>query len=113
MIERIVKDFPNIKLIAASLRSANQNSWGGICWSEGDVFEVPQRDIPILDRVGGGDSFATGLIHGLLSGESVECALQCGVAHRALAMSTPGDTTMTSVSEVLKAMNGGSARIER
>jgi 2-dehydro-3-deoxygluconokinase len=116
MIERIVKDFPNIKLIATSLRSAhsaNQNSWGGICWSEGDVFEVPQRDILILDRVGGGDSFATGLIHGLLSGESVEWALQCAVAHGALAMSTPGDTTMASVSEVLKAMNGGSARIER
>jgi 2-dehydro-3-deoxygluconokinase len=116
MIERIVKDFPNIKLIATSLRSAhnaNQNAWGGICWYEGELFEVPQREILILDRVGGGDSFATGLIHGLLSGESVEWALRCAVAHGALAMSTPGDTTMASLNEVLKAMGGGSARIER
>jgi 2-dehydro-3-deoxygluconokinase len=116
MIERVIKDFPNIKLIATSLRSAhnaNQNAWGGICWYEGELFDVPQREILILDRVGGGDSFATGLIHGLLSGESVEWALRCAVAHGALAMSTPGDTTMASLNEVLKAMGGGSARIER
>ena len=116
MIERIIKDFPNIKIVATSLRSthnASNNAWGGICYAGGEIFEVPQRDILILDRVGGGDSFATGLIHGLLTGESPEWALRCAVAHGALAMSTPGDTTMASVSEVLKAMGGGSARIER
>jgi len=111
-----LKDFPNIKLIATSLRSAhnaNNNAWGGICYYDGEIYEVPQRDTLILDRVGGGDSFAAGLIHGMLSGESPEWALRCAVAHGALAMSTPGDTTMASLQEVLKAMGGGSARIER
>ena len=116
MIERILKDFPNIKLIATSLRSAhnaNNNAWGGLCYYDGELYEVAQRDTLILDRVGGGDSFAAGLIHGMLSGESPEWALRCAVAHGALAMSTPGDTTMASLQEVLKAMGGGSARIER
>ena len=76
-------------------------------------YEVPQRDVEILDRVGGGDSFASGLIYGLLAGKDLHWALHCGVAHGALAMSTPGDTTMATLPEVLRAMDGPSARIER
>ena len=74
---------------------------------------MPQTDVEIMDRVGGGDSFASGLIYGLLSGKDPQWALECGVAHGALAMSTPGDTTMASLSEVLRAMKGPGARIDR
>jgi 2-dehydro-3-deoxygluconokinase len=74
---------------------------------------VAQRDVEILDRVGGGDSFASGVIYGLLSGKDPQWALECGVAHGALAMSTPGDTTMATLGEVLNAMKGAGARIAR
>jgi 2-dehydro-3-deoxygluconokinase len=116
MIERVLATFPNIKLVATTLRtahSATRNGWGAICFADGEFFEVPQREVEILDRVGGGDSFASGFLYGLLSGESPEWALRCGVAHGALAMTTPGDTTMASRSEVMKAMQGPSARIDR
>jgi 2-dehydro-3-deoxygluconokinase len=116
MMERVAKEFSNLQIIATSLRtahSATQNSWGAVCFSAGQFCEVVQQETLILDRVGGGDSFAAGLIHGLLSGQSLDWALRCGVAHGALAMSTPGDTSMASAAEVLKAMAGGAARIER
>jgi 2-dehydro-3-deoxygluconokinase len=116
MIGEVVAAFPNIRTIATTLRvarSASVNSWGALCYHEGELFEVTPRDIEIFDRVGGGDSFASGFIYGLLSGKSAEFALQCGVAHGALAMSTPGDTTMVSLPEVLRTMQGSSARIER
>ena len=89
------------------------NGWGAIAYHEGQFHEVPARDVEILDRVGGGDSFASGFIYGLLSGKEAAWALACGVAHGALAMSTPGDTSMASLSEVLKAMEGPGARIDR
>jgi 2-dehydro-3-deoxygluconokinase len=116
MIERVVETYPNISTVATTLRtarSANVNAWGAICYHEGRFYEVTQRDIEIFDRVGGGDSFASGLIYGLLMDKGPEWALECGVAHGALAMSTPGDTTMASLAEVLKAMKGPSARIDR
>ena len=116
MIREVVKAFPNIHTVATTLRvarSASVNGWGALCYHEGEFFEVLPREVEIFDRVGGGDSFASGFIYGLLGGKPADWALACGVAHGALAMSTPGDTTMVSLAEVLKAMQGSSARIER
>jgi 2-dehydro-3-deoxygluconokinase len=116
MISEVVAAFPNITTIATSLRtakSATVNGWGGILYHQGEFFEVAQRELEIMDRVGGGDSFASGIIYGLLAGKGPQFALECGVAHGALAMSTPGDTTSASLEEVRRAMAGASARIER
>jgi 2-dehydro-3-deoxygluconokinase len=116
MIKQVVAAFPNITTVATTLRtarSASVNGWGAICYHDGQFFEVPQRDIEILDRVGGGDSFASGFIYGLLAGKDPQWALECGVAHGALAMSTPGDTTMATLAEVTRAMKGPGARIDR
>ena len=116
MIAEVVAAFPNIKTVATTLRtsrSASVNGWGAICWHEGQFYEVAQRDVEILDRVGGGDSFASGLIYGLLAGKDPQWALECGVAHGALAMSTPGDTTMATFAEVMRAMKGSGTRIDR
>jgi 2-dehydro-3-deoxygluconokinase len=116
MIEKVVSTYPNIKTVATTLRtarSASVNGWGAIAYHEGQFYEVPQRDVEILDRVGGGDSFASGFIYGFLADKDPQWALACGVAHGALAMSTPGDTTMASLGEVLKAMQGPGARIDR
>jgi 2-dehydro-3-deoxygluconokinase len=116
MIAEVVAAFPNIKTVATTLRtsrSASMNGWGAICWHEGQFYEVAQRDVEILDRVGGGDSFASGLIYGLLAGKDPQWALECGVAHGALAMSTPGDTTMATFAEVMRAMKGSGTRIDR
>jgi 2-dehydro-3-deoxygluconokinase len=116
MIDTVVATFPNIGTVATTLRtasSASVNGWGAIAYHRGKFYEVAQRPVELLDRVGGGDSFASGFLYGLLSGKDAEWALRCGVAHGALAMSTPGDTSMASLSEVLKAMQGPSARIDR
>jgi 2-dehydro-3-deoxygluconokinase len=116
MIRDVVQMFPNISTIATSLRtakSASVNGWGGMLYHKGEFFEVAQREIEILDRVGGGDSFASGILYGLLAERGPQFALECGVAHGALAMSTPGDTSTASLSEVRRAMAGSSARIER
>ena len=116
MIERVVATYPNLRSVAVTLRTAHSarvNGWGALAWHEGTFYEVAQRDVEILDRVGGGDSFASGFISGLLSGTGAEWALQCGVAHGALAMSTPGDTSMATLPEVLRAMKGTGIRIDR
>lgn len=116
MIGRVVETFPNLRTVATTLRTARTasfNGWGAICYHEGEFFEVPQQEVEILDRVGGGDSFASGFLYGLLRSEGAQRALEYGVAHGALAMSTPGDTTMARLPEVLKFMEGASARIDR
>ncbi|HSZ17971.1 MAG TPA: sugar kinase [Terracidiphilus sp.] len=116
MLREVAAAYPNLKLIASTLRtaqSASRNGWGAIALYEDKIVHVPQRDIDILDRVGGGDSFASGLIYGLLAGKPIDWAVRCGVAHGALAMTTPGDTSMVSLAEVERAMKGGSARIAR
>jgi 2-dehydro-3-deoxygluconokinase len=116
MIEQVVAKYPNLSTVATTLRSAtsaSRNGWGAICWHEGEFFEVPQTEVEIFDRVGGGDSFASGFIYGLLEGREAQWALSCGVSHGALAMSTPGDTTMASFAEVERHMRGGGARIVR
>ncbi len=116
MLREVAAAYPNLKLIASTLRtapSASRNAWGAIALYQDKIVHVPQRDIEIYDRVGGGDSFASGLIYGLLAGKPIEWAVRCGVAHGALAMTTPGDTSMATLAEVERAIQGGSARIAR
>jgi 2-dehydro-3-deoxygluconokinase len=117
MIEEVVKKYPNLKIIASTLRavtSATRNNWGAISYCGGKFYEATQRvDVEILDRVGGGDSFASGMIYGVLSGHDPAWAVECGAAHGALAMTTPGDTSMATLDEVQKVMKGISARIAR
>jgi len=116
MLREVAAAYPNLKLVATTLRTAqtaSRNAWGAIAIYEDKIVHVPQREIDILDRVGGGDSFASGLIYGILSGKPIEWALQCGVAHGALAMTTPGDTSTATLAEVERVMRGGSARIAR
>ena len=116
MLREVAAAYPNLRMIATTLRTAytaSRNAWGAIAIYQDQIIHVPQRDIDILDRVGGGDSFASGLIYGLLAGQPVEWAVRCGVAHGALAMTTPGDTSMATKAEVERVMKGSSARIER
>jgi 2-dehydro-3-deoxygluconokinase len=116
MLREVASIYPNLKCIASTLRTAQtacRNAWGAIALFEDKIVHVPQRDIDIFDRVGGGDSFASGLIYGLLAGKPIEWAVRCGVAHGALAMTTPGDTSMATVAEVERIIKGGSARIAR
>jgi len=116
MIENVVREFP-FSVVATTLRkarTATRNDWGAICYEGGRFYEAINRpDLEIYDRVGGGDSFASGLIYGFLSGQSAQWAVDCGAAHGALAMTTPGDTTMATLKEVLNVMKGGGARIAR
>ncbi len=115
-LHRVAELYPNLKLIATTLRTAHTattNDWGAIALYEGKTIHVPQRPLEILDRVGGGDSFASGIIYGFLADKGAQWAVQCGVAHGALAMTTPGDTSMATLSEVEAVLRGGSARIAR
>jgi 2-dehydro-3-deoxygluconokinase len=117
MIETVVKEYPSMAVIATTLRNAKTatvNDWGALCYCDGKFYEAPRREnLEIYDRVGGGDSFASGLIYGFLSGKDPQWAVECGAAHGALAMTTPGDTTMATLAEVLQAMTARTARIER
>ena len=116
MLREVAGLYPNLKLIASTLRTAStasRNAWGAIALYEDNIVHVPQREIDIFDRVGGGDSFASGLIYGLLAGKPVDWALRCGVAHGALAMTTPGDTSTATLAEVERLIKGESARISR
>jgi 2-dehydro-3-deoxygluconokinase len=117
MIDAVVKEYPSLAVIATTLRhakTATANDWGALCYSDGAFYEAPVREnLEIYDRVGGGDSFASGLIYGFLSGKDPRWCVECGAAHGALAMTTPGDTTMATSAEVLQAMTSKTARIER
>ena len=117
MIEQAVKEYPNFKVVATTLRNAKTasiNDWGAICYSDGEFYQAPLREnLEIFDRVGGGDSFASGLIYGFLTGRGAQWAVECGAAHGALAMTTPGDTTMATLAEVERVMKGGTARVAR
>jgi 2-dehydro-3-deoxygluconokinase len=116
MIEVVLKDYP-FKVVATTLRkasSATRNDWGAICYSDGIFYEATRRpDLEIFDRVGGGDSFASGLIYGFLAGKGPQWAVECGAAHGALAMTSPGDTTMATLKEVEQVMKGTGARMVR
>ena len=117
MIKKVVKEYPGHAVIATTLRhakTATQNDWGALCYYDGQFYEAPARkDLEIYDRVGGGDSFASGLIYGFLEGKDPQWCVDCGAAHGALAMTTPGDTSMATRAEVLQAMKTSSARIDR
>jgi 2-dehydro-3-deoxygluconokinase len=116
MLREVASLYPNLKLIASTLRSvrsATLNAWGAIALYEDQIVHVPQLDFEIFDRVGGGDSFASGLVYGMLANKGIDWAVHCGVAHGALAMTTPGDTSMASLAEVERVIKGGSARIAR
>ena len=116
MIRKVVKDFP-FKVVATTLRkatTATRNDWGAVCYHAGNFYQARNREnLEIFDRVGGGDSFASGLIYGFLAGKDAQWAVECGAAHGALAMTTPGDTTMATLDEVLQVMKGAGARIAR
>jgi len=117
MIEKVVKEFPNFKAVATTLRdvrSATVNDWSAIRYYDGQFHQAKQYDrLEIYDRVGGGDSFASGLVYGFLSGKEPEQCVNYGAAHGALAMTTPGDTSMASLKEVEKLVGGGGARVDR
>jgi 2-dehydro-3-deoxygluconokinase len=117
MIERAVAEFPNFSVVATTLRNARTatiNDWGAVCYSDSQLYQAPLREgLEIYDRVGGGDSFASGLIYGFLMNQGPQWAVDCGAAHGALAMTTPGDTTMATLAEVEKVMKGGTARVNR
>eukprot|EP00747_Dinoflagellata_sp_TGD_P188864 gnl/TRDRNA2_/TRDRNA2_48448_c0_seq1.p1 gnl/TRDRNA2_/TRDRNA2_48448_c0~~gnl/TRDRNA2_/TRDRNA2_48448_c0_seq1.p1 ORF type:complete len:399 (+),score=60.23 gnl/TRDRNA2_/TRDRNA2_48448_c0_seq1:180-1199(+) len=116
MILEVVKDYPNIKAVGTTLReahSASVNGWSALVYCDGEFHQAKTRDLWIYDRVGGGDSFASGLIYGFLSGKTAKEAVEWGAAHGALAMTTPGDTSMATLKEVEKLVGGGGARVDR
>ncbi len=117
MIARAVETYPNFKVCATTLRtvkSASLNDWSALCCADGEIYTSRSyADIEVFDRVGGGDSFASGLIYGLMTTGSPQTAVDYGAAHGALAMTTPGDTSMASREEVEALMKGGGARIKR
>ena len=117
MITELVASYPNLKVAATTLRavrSASRNDWGALCWAGGQFYQAIKReDLEILDRVGGGDSFASGLLYGFLQFNDPQKAVEYGAAHGALAMTTPGDTSMASLKEVEALMRGSGARIQR
>jgi 2-dehydro-3-deoxygluconokinase len=117
MIGKAAAAYPNFRVVATTLRtvhSATVNDWGAICWAGGQFHEATLRErLEILDRVGGGDSFASGLIYGLMAFGDPKLAVEYGAAHGALAMTTPGDTSMATLAEVERLVKGGGARVQR
>jgi 2-dehydro-3-deoxygluconokinase len=116
MIDTVVKRHPQVKVVATTLRevhSTNHHSWGAVAWIDGKSYTAPNCELDVLDRVGGGDGFASGFFYGLLTGEPEEEAVKLGWAHGALLTTFPGDTTMATVEQVRAFAKGGSARIQR
>ena len=116
MIDRVVEQFPNIQLVATTLRevhSTNRHDWAAVIWLDGQRYVSPTCQLDVIDRIGGGDGFAAGLVYGLLSGHSPEEALRLGWAHGALLTTFPGDVTMAKLDEVEALAKGGSARVQR
>ena len=116
MIEVVRKRHPHLKVVATTLRevhSTSRHSWSAVAWIDGKTYQAPTAELDVLDRVGGGDGFASGFFYGLMSGESPEEAVKLGWAHGALLTTFPGDTTMATVDQVRAFASGGSARIQR
>jgi 2-dehydro-3-deoxygluconokinase len=116
MIDQVVKKHPKVKIVATTLRevhSTNRHSWSAVAWIDGKTHVAPTAELDVLDRVGGGDGFASGFFYGLLGGEPPEEAVKLGWAHGALLTTFPGDTTMATVEQVRAFAKGGSARIQR
>ena len=117
MAQRVLAAHPSLRLVVTPVRvvrTANRNDFGAFACADGMLHEAPMlADVEVLDRVGSGDAFAAGVIHGLLAGRDVPWALRCGVAHGALVMTTPGDNSWATLAEVERLMAGGSAGVER
>jgi 2-dehydro-3-deoxygluconokinase len=116
MIEKVIKSYPQVKIVATTLRevaSSSWHGWGAVAWIDGKTYLAPTVDLDVYDRVGGGDGFASGFFYGLLTGEEPEDAVKLGWAHGALLTTFPGDTTMATVEQVRAFAKGGSARIQR
>jgi 2-dehydro-3-deoxygluconokinase len=116
MMEHVVRRFPQTKVVATTLRevhTTNHHSWSAVAWVNGEAYFAPHAELNVLDRVGGGDGFASGFIYGLLSGEEPAQAIKLGWAHGALMTTFPGDTTMATLDQVVAFASGGSARIQR
>ncbi|HZT30057.1 MAG TPA: sugar kinase [Bryobacteraceae bacterium] len=116
MIDQVVKKHPQVKIVATTLRevhSTNRHSWGAVAWIDGQTYVSPTAELDVLDRVGGGDGFASGFFYGLLTGAEPEQAVKLGWAHGALLTTFPGDTTMATADQVRAFAKGGSARIQR
>ncbi len=116
MIERAATKFPNVKMVATTLRevhSTNRHDWAAVLWYDGNRYVSPTISLDVVDRIGGGDGFAAGLIYGMLAGKDPELSLRLGWAHGALLTTFPGDTTMAKLAEVEQLAKGGSARVQR
>ena len=116
MIDRVTQQHPQVKIVATTLRevhSTNRHSWGAVAWIDGKTHIAPECELHVLDRVGGGDGFASGFFYGLMTGESPEESIKLGWAHGALITTFPGDTTMATLEQVRSFAKGGSARIQR
>jgi len=116
MIDQVVKRHPQVKVVATTLRevhSTTRHSWGAVAWVNGKTYVAPTAELDVLDRVGGGDGFASGFFYGILTGEEPQEAVKLGWAHGALLTTFPGDTTMATVEQVRAFAKGGSARIQR
>jgi 2-dehydro-3-deoxygluconokinase len=116
MIDQVVSAYPNVQLVATTLRdvrSASRHEWSAVAWHKGEVAVAPSAELDVLDRVGGGDAFASGLFYGLLVGETLERAVRLGWAHGALVTTFGGDTSMATLAEVERVAAGGTARIQR
>ncbi|MES1164206.1 MAG: sugar kinase [Verrucomicrobiota bacterium] len=116
MIDKVVAKHPHVKAVATTLRevhSTNRHSWSAVAWVDGTTHLAPTVELDVVDRVGGGDGFASGFIYGLLSGAACDEAVKLGWAHGALLTTFPGDTTMATLAEVRAFARGGSARIQR
>jgi 2-dehydro-3-deoxygluconokinase len=116
MIDRVVEQFPNIKLVATTLRevhTTNRHDWAAVLWLEGKRYVSPTCHLDVFCRIGGGDGFAAGLIYGLITGRSPEEALRLGWAHGAFLTTYPGDITMARLEEIEAFARGGSARVQR
>ena len=116
MIDKVIAKYPQVKVVATTLRevhSTDHHSWSAVAWVDGKTYQAPTADLHVLDRVGGGDGFASGFVYGLLTGETPEEAVKLGWAHGALLTTYPGDTTMATIDEVRAFAKGGSARIQR
>ena len=116
MIDAVVRKHPQVKIVATTLRevhSTSRHAWGAVAWIDGKTYVAPTAQLDVLDRVGGGDGFASGFFYGLLTGAEPEEALKLGWAHGALLTTFPGDTTMATLEQVRGFAKGGSARIQR
>jgi 2-dehydro-3-deoxygluconokinase len=116
MIDQVIETYPEMKVVATTLREVHNtahHTWSAVAWMEGETYQAPTVDLHILDRVGGGDGFASGLFYGILSGETPQDSVNLGWAHGALLTTFPGDTTMATLEQVRDFARGGSARIQR